>query len=338
MANPTIAELMNAIRNNENILMEGPHGVGKTYTAKKAAEKLGYNVMTFDAGLMDAYVDLLGIPQVIEDEKGNKTLKEVRKEDIDNVEIIIYDEFNRAGKATLNGIMGLVQFHSVNGVPLPKLKSVISTMNPADDPRYSGTVQLDSAIRDRFHREYILEAEYSKTYLTKALGDKDVAGALVDWVSTISKDNGYIAPRRLEMLGQNFMTHKSKKDLFAAIPKDGKYSPNDLWTRLNNTNEKAMPKASKIDDMVTTRAGVVKNSDYLAKEINSGRISDAQFSTLKNTYAVMMGKASYERTKNVLDAMKSHWEGKNGGTFRIKVDQAKYYNIDYELTKYFAAK
>lgn len=342
MTNPTALELMQAIRNEENILLEGVHGVGKTYVAKQAAKKLNMNIITYDAGLMDPYIDLLGIPQVIEDENGNKHLESVSKEDIKNVDIIIYDEFNRANKAALNGIMGLVQFHAVNGVPLPNLKSVIATQNPASDDRYSGTAELDAAIRDRFHREYILTPEYSVKYLSKALGNDSVASALAKWVNSIKQDDGYISPRRLEVIGRNYINYQNPSHLKSSIPKDGNYNVNMLLNLLKNSDSssKAMPKTEKIDDIVASRAKVVKNSKYLASAIDKGDVSADQVDVLKKTISTKIGADKYT---DILDLIKSinsadspHNHGKSS---QIAVKADKYlYRVPFEIHNHFTPK
>lgn len=333
--NPSVQEIMTAISNEENILFEGVHGVGKTYIAKKAAEKLNYKTIVFDSALIDPYVDLLGIPQVVENDNGKKILQSIRKEDLDDVQVIVFDEANRAQTATLNGIMGLIQFHALNGVPLPNLKAVIATQNPSNDKRYVGTKLMDAALRDRFDREYILEPEYSTFYYTSVFGNKEFSKALVGWVNTITPDAGYISPRRLEKLGKNFMTHRSLSHLSAAMPTDGKYSTSDLFNRLNKAvkeggeGSKAMPKAMTLDEMISTRANITKNSEYIARSVKKNVLNDSQLSTLKVTISTKFGNGTLPKITHVLDVLLE-----DGG--KIPMDTDKYFRMDYNFaSQYF---
>lgn len=231
----TIKAIKEAIKHNENVFLVGPHGVGKTFMVKKAVDEGGWNMIHMDASLIDPYIDLVGIPEVME-ENGKKVLKQVRKDNLDDVEVLFIDEFSRGSVATLNGIFQLIQFRAINGVKLPNLKCVIAASNPMDDERYTGLVELDEALLDRFDRFYEVMPDYSVKYLTGSLGDKDVASALVQWADTIDPEKaGYISPRRLEKLGQNYLTYHSKTNLESALPMGGHFSINDLWARLNSS-------------------------------------------------------------------------------------------------------
>lgn len=321
--NPTAAELIANINAGENILMEGKHGVGKTFTAREAAEKGGFNMRIFDAGLMDPYIELVGIPDVSVDEDGKKTLRQVRKNDLDDVEVLFFDEFNRAGQDTLNAIFGLVQFGEINGVKLPNLKCVIAAQNPAGDDSYAGNVELDAALRDRFDVTYEVKPFVSKSYLTKSLGDKGLSEALVDWHDSLP-DGVYIAPRRVEKIGLNYQTHKSRRMLEAAIPVEYRgngVSIADLWNRLNRSNKKAFPSAAPIDSIISSRGGVLGNIDLITKSFED--LNKQQCEVLAESIS-KIGVKRYSELWEIIEAL-------NVVHSPVRINKSKMYRLQREV-------
>jgi MoxR-like ATPase len=51
------------IKNNQNVLFSGKHGVGKTAIVKDAFERHGLNYRYFSASTMDPWVDFIGVPK-----------------------------------------------------------------------------------------------------------------------------------------------------------------------------------------------------------------------------------------------------------------------------------
>lgn len=342
--NVTAMTIASHIQNNENVMLEGVYGTGKTAVVLEAVKKLGLNMVHLDASLVDPYVDIVGIPQVVKNEDGTSRLEQVRKDTLMNAEVIFVDEFNRGESATLNGMFQLIQFGTINGEKLVNLKSVIAAMNPADNDDYKGVDELDSALLDRFDFFYTVEPFYDIRYYTKAFNNKVLATSLVQWatVSVNQKKAGYISPRRLEKIGLAYSTHADKKKLQASFPPRSNLSVNDLWNIIKNAeaNDKksgvvkggSAPrgKRSKIDfNDLDKRSTIVNNIEFLTK--NYDILSANQKQELSNTISKKVGVDNYKDLKEIILKL-------NVDKFTIKVTNSKYsalsrkyFSNDYDL-------
>lgn len=133
-----------------NVLFCGLHGTGKTTAIKEVFDEAGLRYKYFSASTMDPFVDLVGIPKIIQ-KNGKDTLELIRPDFLENVDALIFDELNRAPDKVLNAIMEIIQFKSINGVSLPNLKVVWGAINPEDDDDTYSVNHLDPAQIDRFH-------------------------------------------------------------------------------------------------------------------------------------------------------------------------------------------
>lgn len=212
----TIKEYMKL---NLNIMLIGAHGVGKTQILQSAAKDLGYKMFVFNAALVDPYVDITGIPQVETLHEGDKEIKElsmIRKRDLDEADVIFFDEINRANPSTLNAIMNLVNEKKINNEVLPNLKCVVAASNPEEDDSTGNSYTvgyLDPAQADRFDVTMSISHKANKNHFYKIFGDdkKDFVDVLVDWQNKLEPSTGgvdrapYISPRRLEKLGKLYI-------------------------------------------------------------------------------------------------------------------------------------
>lgn len=232
----TVSELRSYIKSDLNVLLRGLHGTGKTGRLMEACQKEGYSFKVFNAANMDAYTDLVGVPKPVVNADGADELLMVRPRMIDDVEVIFVDELNRAlDPKTTNALFELVQFRSINGEKLPKLKCVIAAMNPADHEEYD-VAEVDPALLDRFHLVIDVEPEVSVSYLAVKFGTP-LAQALVTWWKAHDhKKAGYVSPRRLEFIGEVFSKTQSKSALRAALPPGGTYDVNKLFTLLSESS------------------------------------------------------------------------------------------------------
>ena len=57
------------IKNNQNVLFLGKHGVGKTAIVKEAFERHNLKYRYFSASTMDPWVDFIGVPKETIDDK-----------------------------------------------------------------------------------------------------------------------------------------------------------------------------------------------------------------------------------------------------------------------------
>lgn len=91
-------KLQLCLKNDWNVLFIGRHGVGKSSIIKSLWDNEGLNYRMFSAATMDPWVDFLGVPARVEDKKTGKAylkLIKPREFEDDEVEAILFDEFNR---------------------------------------------------------------------------------------------------------------------------------------------------------------------------------------------------------------------------------------------------
>lgn len=220
------------IENGFNILLQGKHGVGKTALLNQACEGLGLNLKYYSASSLDPYTDLVGIPKFVINDDGQEVIKSIRPQEINDAEVVFFDELNRADPKVLNAVFELIQFRSINGERLPNLKCVVAAQNPPDGEY---TVEsLDPALADRFQICIDIKPEVSINYLKTVLKD-DTAEALVKWNKDHGKKADYVSPRRIEMIGNVWEATGDKASLAAAMPVGGTFDIGKLFNYLNNT-------------------------------------------------------------------------------------------------------
>jgi len=192
-----------------NALLIGNHGVGKTQMLLEEAECQQLKLKYYSSATLDPWADLVGIPIPVDVTLNgsilNKQLHFIRPPDIEDAEILFFDELNRAHPKIMNAVLEAIQFHSINGNPLPCLKMVWAAINPPDDI-YSVN-EMDPVLVDRFHVHLLVQAEPSISYYTKKAGiPQPIAKALVTWWQCDLDDNlrQMVSPRRLEYMGRNY--------------------------------------------------------------------------------------------------------------------------------------
>jgi len=200
-----------------NVLLIGLHGTGKTTSVLDLAKAKGLRVKLYTCSTLDVYTDLVGVPDTVTREDGSKALEMVRPRDVDEADFIFFDEINRADSKTLNAILEIVQFGTINGEKLPNLKCCWAAMNP---PGLDYQVEdLDPALVDRFHVYEQVEAKPSVSYMISQGVRPAISKALVKWWSEMDQDKragtDYISPRRLLTIG---IVYETIGDAHAAIP------------------------------------------------------------------------------------------------------------------------
>src|SRR3954447_4363445 len=123
-----------------NLLLVGLHGVGKTEAILTFCRENGVVLKYYSCSTLDPYTDLVGVPTPRkycmndrlwlgtnqdtcpicnhrleeEDSPVVESLKMVRPREVDDAELIFFDELNRAPDAVQNAVLEIIQFRSIN--------------------------------------------------------------------------------------------------------------------------------------------------------------------------------------------------------------------------------
>lgn len=199
-----------------NVLLSGKHGVGKTAIIKEVfGEVFGEQHESwkyYSASTMDPWVDFIGIPKNYTKDDGREVFTIIPPEGFtgeEKIEALFFDEINRADEKTLNAIMELIQFKSINGRKFPYLKCVWAAENPADDNDNDYSVmELDPAQKDRFQIQLSVPYKLNKTYFVKKFG-KDFYEVSSNWWE---KNKKHISPRKLDDMLSGYQKGFSMED------------------------------------------------------------------------------------------------------------------------------
>ena len=196
-----------------NVLMEGPAGTGKTSLVLQIAAELGLILKYYSASTLDPFVDLVGLPTPVIREDGHRSLEFHRPDDINGAELVFFDELNRAHTKVLNAVLEMIQFHTINGERLPKLRAVFAACNPSNDD-YQVT-DLDPALVDRFHLHLKFGNHPDRTWFSEHYGTTGLA--LCDWwtLDLALDQQAIVSPRKLEHMAKLIVSDCDPED---AIP------------------------------------------------------------------------------------------------------------------------
>lgn len=184
-------------KNNLNVLLVGSHGIGKSSIVKSIADELNINFKYYSSSTLDPFADIVGIPAP---DKETNTLNYYRPKDLEEAEFVFFDELNRAHPRVLNAVLEIIQFKTVNGKKLPKLKMVWAAINPPGD-NYQ-VEEMDPALVDRFHCFIKMQAEIDLEYLSTKMRPEVASLIKIWWDTTLSEHQRKIfTPRRAEYVG-----------------------------------------------------------------------------------------------------------------------------------------
>lgn len=217
-----------------NVLLIGEHGTGKTESILTLCREAGIKVKYFSCSTLDPYTDLVGVPYPVERADGSRALEMVRPRELDEAELVFFDELNRADSKTLSAIFEIVQMKSINGEPLPNLRCCWAAMNP-DDGTYQVN-ELDKPLEDRFDAYVSVGPRPSVAYMSR-LFPEPVAAALKSWWDAHNRERrgpeSYISPRRLVKVGQVFLL---TGQVAPALPPGGSYDAAKLLSMLREAH------------------------------------------------------------------------------------------------------
>ena len=196
-------KLDNWIKNNQNVLLIGKHGVGKTAIIKNAFERNKIKWRYFSAATMDPWTDFVGIPKEatkIVDGESISYIKMIRPLDfvLGEVEAIFMDEFNRSPKKVRNAVLELIQFKSINGEKFPNLRMVWAAINPDDDPESYDVEKLDMPQMDRFEVHKKIDYKPDVDFFRNKFGKLMADSAISWWLELDDSIKNIVSPRRLE--------------------------------------------------------------------------------------------------------------------------------------------
>jgi len=188
------------IEQNLNVLMIGDHGIGKTAIIKDAFDRNNLKWRYFSASTMDPWVDFVGVPKEVQAEDGTSYLELIQKLEFqdDSIEMLFFDEFNRAPDKVRNAVMELIQFKSINGRKLNNLKGVWAAINPYDENETYDVEELDPAQQDRFQIQIELPNEPNVTYFQEKFGHRMGTRAVEWWKYLPDNLKRLVSPRRLD--------------------------------------------------------------------------------------------------------------------------------------------
>lgn len=189
-----------------NLILTGKHGVGKTAVIKKVFNEtfgeINKSWKYFSASTLDPWVDFIGIPKDYQNGDGDTVFKIIPPDSFtgkEKIEAIFFDEINRADEKTLNAIMELIQFRSINGRPFPHLKCIWAAENPADDDDNDYSVRvLDPAQKDRFQIQLKVPYELDREYMVGKYGETLFNISSEWWEGAKGERKKIISPRKLD--------------------------------------------------------------------------------------------------------------------------------------------
>jgi hypothetical protein len=144
---PAMEVISLAYRSNKSVLLEGPHGIGKSTLFQDAARELSVGAIVRDLSLMEP-PDLVGIPRVAD---GVTMYAPPSFLPHDGQGILVFEELNRCPRYMRSSCLELLTARRLNDYRLPDGWVPMAAINPTSD-RYIDTEELDEALLSRFLR------------------------------------------------------------------------------------------------------------------------------------------------------------------------------------------
>ena len=133
---------------DQNIMIAGKHGIGKSVIIKKFFEAKGKKVVTMFCSQAADPGDIIGLPRYNED-SGKTEFALPWWFPTDNTPVVLFlDELNRARPEILQVVMDLTLNRKLAGKELPAGSQVISAINEGDEYQLT---DLDPALVSRFN-------------------------------------------------------------------------------------------------------------------------------------------------------------------------------------------
>ncbi len=141
-------EILEETPAEQNIMLAGKHGIGKSEIITKFFSEKGLKVVSLFLGQMSDPGDLIGLQKTSADGKTTEFLPPYWFPQDDTPVVLFLDELNRARQEVLQTIMDLALNRTLAGRKLPAGSRVISAVNSGE--QYQLT-ELDPALVSRFN-------------------------------------------------------------------------------------------------------------------------------------------------------------------------------------------
>lgn len=284
---------------NKNVLLIGPHGVGKTSLVKNIFEanglKVGDDALIFSASTMDPWTDLIGIPYPTKSAKEESEVKYLKPSHIneEKIQAIFFDEFNRSHKKIRNAVMELIQFKSINGRPFPNLKVIWAAINPDDDENNTYDVEpLDPAQKDRFHIHITLDNSLNREFFVNKFGVIWTESAFDWWNALPDKIKQFISPRRLEYALEIYSQDGDLSDVLpeSCLPKKlaqalSQGSPKQKFIKIiESNNEKQLKDFLKDFSNISSVSSLIETDEKIAKACLPNMPKEALVGMISKSY------------------------------------------------------
>ena len=143
-----LREILEITPPEQNIMIAGKHGIGKSVIVKKFFEEKGKKVVTMFCSQAADPGDIIGLPRFNE-ETGKTEFALPWWFPTDNTPVVLFlDELNRARPEILQVVMDLTLSRKLAGKALPAGSQVISAINEGDEYQLT---DLDPALVSRFN-------------------------------------------------------------------------------------------------------------------------------------------------------------------------------------------
>jgi predicted ATPase len=143
-----LIQILTLTPTNQNIMLVGQHGIGKSEIIKQFYKEKEMKVISFFLGQMSDPGDLIGLMHKNE-QTGTSTFLPPYWWPVDNKPVVLFlDELNRARPEILQSIMDLTLNKSLAGKILPSDSIIISAINDGDEYQIT---DLDPALVSRFN-------------------------------------------------------------------------------------------------------------------------------------------------------------------------------------------
>ena len=148
---PELNEILNLTPSNQNILLVGRHGIGKSEILTNYFEKKKLNVVPLFLGQMADPGDLIGLPY-FNKETGHTEYYPPYWFPLDDKPVVLFlDELNRARPELMQSVMDLALNRKLAGKKLPEGSQVIAAVNDGEEYQVE---ELDPALISRFNVYY----------------------------------------------------------------------------------------------------------------------------------------------------------------------------------------